>query len=156
MLRLPNRIQDYINSGRTDVLDGYIRFIMPQDVNKFIAVLDGTDFWESDIPFATSAFGDILAWNSDGFIQLYKMVDGYSTIIMAGDDFFFQNIEDKTFQKDYFDLSLFDEAQKKFGKILPSQCYAFVPVPALGGTKNLHSIQIEDLVTYLSLLSSTF
>ncbi len=153
---LPSNIQRFVTTKDLEFLDGYIRIINLKNVDQFLEIFEGKDFWESDLPFATTAFGDILAWNLDGYIQLYKMTDGTSEIIMCGDDFFAQNIEDSAFQKTYFNLELFYDAQKKYGKILPDQCYAFIPIPALGGKKELNSIEVNPLLPYLMLLSDTF
>ena len=75
--------------------------------------------------------------------------------MMYGDNFFFQNIMDVDFQKEFFELELFKAAQEKYGKISAEQCYAFVPLPSLGGDKSLDSVRIESLKTYLSLLIET-
>ncbi len=156
MNRFPANIQKFISQSDMELLDGYIRFIDPQDIDQFLKIFERKEFWESDVPFATTAFGDIFAWNVDGYIQLYKMVDGMSEIIMSGDEFFAQNVGDSIFQKTYFDLELFFDAQKKYGKLLPDQCYAFIPIPALGGKKELNSVEVEPLLSYLALLSDTF
>lgn len=155
MQELPNKISEYIQNDGQDLLNGYIRFIQPQNIDVYRSLFEGKHFWKSDIPFAITAFGDIIAWNSDGFIQLYRLVDGISSIMMYGDKFFFQNILDKDFQKDFFELELFKDVQEKYGKISADQCYAFIPLPALGGDKGLDSVRIASLKTYLSLLIET-
>ncbi|SCI51316.1 Domain of uncharacterised function (DUF1851) [uncultured Blautia sp.] len=156
MKKLPTNIQKLVSANSVELLNGYIRIINSKSINQFLEILKGKDFWESDIPFATTVFGDVVAWNLDGYIQLYKMTDGISEIVMCGDEFFAQNIEDSTFQNTYFDLDLFYNAEKKYGKISPDQCYAFLPIPALGGKKELNSIEIQPLLPYLTLLSDTF
>lgn len=150
--QLPPAIQAHIDAGGADLLDGYIRFIKPQDTASFMSLLSGKAFWESDIPFATTAFGDILAWNVDGYIQLYRLVDGTSSIMMADDKFFFEDVNDEAFQKDYFDVTLFRDAEKLLGKLNPGQCYAFEPLPALGGAKDLKSAKITPLLPYVALM----
>ena len=136
MKKLPTNIQKLVSANSVELLNGYIRIINSKSINQFLEILKGKDFWESDIPFATTVFGDV--------------------IVMCGDEFFAQNIEDSTFQNTYFDLDLFYNAEKKYGKISPDQCYAFLPIPALGGKKELNSIEIQPLLPYLTLLSDTF
>jgi len=151
---LPVAIQLHIDDGGASLLGGYLRFLGAQDVSALISLLSGKSFWESDIPFATTAFGDIFAWNSDGFIQLYHMVDGTSSIIMAGDEFFFRDIEDSSFQKEHFEMELFGKAREALGEISENQCYAFEPLPILGGSKDLKSLKIESFIPYISLIVS--
>lgn len=156
MKELPANIQKCVSEDNLELLDGYIRFINIRDIKSFLDVLSGKDFWESDVPFATTAFGDIFAWNSDGYIQLYKMTEGISTIIMSGDKFFIQNTADEEFQKEYFELEMFYAAKERYGNLLPDQCFGFVPIPALGGKKDIASIQIEPALAYVALLSEAF
>ena len=156
MKELPTNIQRYIAGDNLELLDGYIRFINIRDIKAFLDILSGKEFWESDIPFAITAFGDIFAWNSDGYIQFYKMTEGTSTIIMRGDKFFIQNTADHEFQKAYFELDMFYAAKEQYGNLSPDQCYGFVPIPALGGKKDVASIQIEPSLAYIALLSEVF
>lgn len=155
MQELPKKITAYLENSGKDLLDGYIRFLQPKDGDNLRSHLEEKHFWKSDIPFAVTAFGDVFAWNTDGFIQLYKLTDGISPIIMYGDDFFFENISDVDFQKDFFDLDLFKVAKERHGNISANQCYAFVPLPILGGAKDVNSIEIEDMTAYLSFLIET-
>lgn len=156
MKQLPANIQRCVAEDNLELLDGYIRFINSRDIKAFLDILSGKEFWESDVPFAITAFGDIFAWNSDGYIQLYKMTEGTSTIIMHGDKFFIQNTADKEFQKAYFELDMFYAAKERYGNLSPGQCYGFAPIPALGGKKDVASIQIEPSLAYVALLSEVF
>lgn len=153
--QFPN-IMKQIEAGTETILDGYIRFLNPNVPNESLSVLRNSNVFSGDIPFATTAFGDIFTWTEDGYIRFYKLVDGISTIIMFGDKFFFQNVEDADFQSEYFDINLYYQAKSKYGPLSQNQCYTFVPIPALGGAKKLESIQTGDLSAYLLLLLNNF
>ena len=151
-----SNIMKHIETGEKTILDGYIRFCNPHKEHKLVSIFRNPKITSTDVPFATTAFGDVFTWNEDGYIRLYKLVDGISNTIMFGDQFFFQNVVDADFQTEYFDLNLYYEARAKYGQLGETQCYTFVPIPALGGSKKLDSIQVGDLFAYLALLLDNF
>ena len=125
--QFPN-IMKQIEAGTETILDGYIRFLNPNVPNESLSVLRNSNVFSGDIPFATTAFGDIFTWTEDGYIRFYKLVD----------------------------MNLYYQAKSKYGPLSQNQCYTFVPIPALGGAKKLESIQTGDLSAYLLLLLNNF
>lgn len=152
MNTLPNIISEKSDNGRAKLLNGYLRFIPEEQWELYVKVLKQSPLWDNGIPFAVTAFCDLLVWDKDGYILIYQMVDRIKHVVMHGADFFFANINEPQFQKDFFDLKLYNEALEMFGGLQNDQCYIFEPIPALGGSKELKNISIGNTLPYLSIL----
>ena len=149
--KLPENIRKYIENDRTSLMDGYLRFLKKEEIALFYELLEKSEIWNGGIPFATTAFGDVLAWE-DGYVMLYKMSEEDYTVMLSGTTFFFENLKDPSYQADYFELDLYDQAQKKLGKIQSNECYVIEPIPALGGAREINYLSIGDMKTYIYLL----
>ena len=152
---LPPGIKEYITRDGKPLLNGYLRFFTDEVVSKnILSVLSPLSFWKGGIPFASTAFGDVMVWDREGYIVIYKLIDSDFRIMLHGDRFFFDNLEDQEFQKDFLDLDLFTRARERYGPIDNTQCYIFEPIPALGGDKNVNHIAIGNMVEYIALICS--
>ena len=95
MENLPQKLLNYMNSNMDrELLNGYLRIIDETKSPEYTKLLSKWDEWEGGIPFASTAFGQILVWHSN-FVYKYDLIDNVVTVILSGFDFFFQNIEDK-------------------------------------------------------------
>ena len=151
MTKLPENIRKYIENDGTSLLDGYLRFLKKEEMGSLYELLEKSPIWNAGIPFATTVFGDVLAWE-DGYVMLYKMSEEDYTVMLSGATFFFENLKDPFYQADYFELNLYEQVQKKFGKIQSNECYVIEPIPALGGAREINYLSIGDMKTYLCLL----
>ena len=149
--KLPDNIRTYIEKEGTSLVDGYLRFLKKEEIEMIDEILGKSQIWNKGIPFATTVFGDILSWE-EGYVMLYKMSEADYTVISSGTKFFFENLKDTSYQADYFDLDLYNEAQKKLGKVQNTECYVIEPIPALGGAREINYLSIGDMKTYLYLL----
>lgn len=149
--KLPENIRNYIEKDGTALLDGYLRFLKKEEIRLFHEMLEKGSIWNAGIPFATTVFGDVLAWE-DGYVMLYKMPEADYTVMLSGTTFLFENLKDASYQADYFNLDLYNEAQKKLGKVQSNECYVIEPIPALGGAREINYLSTGDMKTYLYLL----
>jgi hypothetical protein len=133
-------------------LDGYLRFLPQKAVPQCIALLERSSIWNGGIPFAVTAFCDVLVWEEDGFIDLYRLIDGENQIILSGSEFFFDVIADEDYQRDYFDLAAYRLVKEKLGTLNADQCYVYEPIPAFGGTKSLEAVSVGKTLPYLAIL----
>jgi len=153
---LPQELKEYIGSGKSlRLLDGYIRLLSTDEqIKQYSDVMQKWNSKKTDIPFAVTAFGDILAWTGDGYISMNRLIDNRSDIILSGAKFFFSVVTDKSFQREWFDIELHVEARKKIGEIKDDECYTFEPVPALGGSKELSNLKKGKTLEYLYIVAS--
>jgi hypothetical protein len=75
-------------------------------------------------------------------------------IILSGFSFFFQNIGDEAYQKEYFDIGLFKQAEQAIGALGEGECYSFEPIPLLGGDKSVQTIHKNKMAEYIGFLVS--
>jgi len=153
---LPKEIQDHIQQGGQDILDGYVRFIPQRDIAAVREILEASALWKGFAPFAITAFADVFAWDAESeSFWLYRLVDGTAHVVLSGPKYFFMTVKyDDELQDALFDLSLYREARKKLGVLQPDECYIFEPVPALGGSKDMKSLNKGLTLPYLGILCS--
>ena len=152
-MELPDKIRTYIANGGKSLLDGYLRFLDEASGKKFESIAQKLSDWQGGIPFAVTAFGDLLVWDGE-YIIMYRFADAAVVVILSGDTFFFENLQDKEYQKDFFDLPLYAAAKEKYGALADDESFTFVPVPALGGVKDVGHIEKGKTFEYLSLMLS--
>lgn len=151
--QLPDNIKDYRKKNKENLLDGYIRFLDEGGRSELLDIVKKSFLWEGGIPFATTAFGDVFVWN-DGYIMLYKFTEADYQVILSGSGFFFENIKDTEYQKDFFDYDLYLAALARNGTIGEGECFTIEPIPALGGARELSYIHVGDMNAYLNLVIS--
>lgn len=149
--KLPDNIKEYIKQSKRDLLDGYIRFLGEEEISAIDKIIQNSSIWEGGLPFATTAFGDVFVWDG-GYILLYKFTEVDHNVILSGSTFFFENVDDSGYQKDFFDIELYILAVNKYGKIDHTECYTLEPIPALGGLRELSYVHIGDMKTYLKMV----
>lgn len=148
---LPANLKDYIESHGENLADGYIRFLEADEIDGMSELLKHSSIWHDGIPFATTVFGDVLSWE-EGYIMLYKFIDEDYTVMLSGTDFFFVNLKDIEYQKEFLDMALYKIAIEKFGKVNCNECYVLEPIPKLGGAREEKYLNIGDLKSYLQIL----
>lgn len=148
---LPANLKHYIENYGKNLVDGYIRFLEIDEIEEVSDILRISNIWNDGIPFATTVFGDVLSWE-DGYIMLYKFTDEDYTVILSGTDFFFENLKDIEYQKDFFDIQLYKSAIKRLGRINRKECYILEPIPKLGGAREEKYLNIGKLKSYLQIL----
>ncbi len=146
--KLPLKLKEYIESNAESLVNGYIRFLGADDIEQVSTMLEPCSMWNHGIPFATTVFGD------DGYIVLYKLTEEDYTVMLSGIDFFFANLNDAEYQRDFLDIELYEAAIKKLGTIQKNECYVLEPIPRLGGARTEKYLNIGELKSYIQLLVS--
>lgn len=109
---------------------------------------------------ARTAFGCLLILVNNGIdsylAQLNTLTNEWS--VSANNMSFFFNVLllDYTYKEDDLDEILFKECYKDLGLLKPDECYGFVPLPALGGAKDVKLAEKVKLREYLSICSQVF
>lgn len=152
--KLPENILEKLEKPTdSSCLDGFIRFIRPEELNPLLQ--KGYEKSGQAIPFAITAFGDILTWEKDKYICLVSFAKSTVTILESGSEFFFEDLNDKDFIAKYFDYQLFLLATGKFGKLDIDECFGFIPLLSFGGTEDIQRIQKVKINEYLDMAIQT-
>ncbi len=149
--KLPPSLRDYIKNDGSSVADGYIRFLAANEIEEVRRIVEKSEMWQGGIPFATTVFGDVLSWEN-GYIMLYKFTDEDYTVMLSGTDFFFANLKDEEYRKDFLDMDLYYASIEKMGEICADECYTLEPIPRIGGARDIKYVNIGKMKEYLMLL----
>lgn len=133
-------------------MDGFLRIVNPEELNDFIEA--NVEVATPSIPFAVTAFGDVLLWLNDGYVECINFRKGYRDIVESGMNLF---LNDTLLDFDYTMKELraeqYVEAKKTLGIPAYDQCYGYVPLLALGGSERVANLQIVALQTHLELMA---
>lgn len=143
---LPQGLLSYNGSAR--LADGLISLITPYSV---IDLLRDGYAETTAIPFAVTAFGDILVWEKDKYVTCVSFSRHSVTVISSGFDFFFEDITDENFLEEYFDLRLYKDAKTKLGNCHEGECYISSPLPAIIGGLKIENLSIGGFQEYNAL-----
>ncbi|WP_347219113.1 T6SS immunity protein Tdi1 domain-containing protein, partial [Chryseobacterium sp.] len=81
----------------------------------------------------------------------------YEILVVEDFDFFWNVLlKDKGFLNKFFDYQIFNESIEKYSPLAEGECYGFVPLPALGGAKDVKYAEKVKLQEYLSICSQAF
>ena len=150
-MTLQKILNERIQKKDCSLLNGYLRLLDEPMQNKVLSIIEKYEDWQGGIPFAITAFGDVLVWDSN-YVFMYKLVEDKVDVILSGFDFFFDNINDKEYQKDFFDLVLYNSAVEKYGALENDECFTIQPLPKLGGKLEINYLSKGKFVEYLALI----
>lgn len=143
---LPQDLLSYNGSAR--LAEGLITLIAPDSV---IDLLRDGYAEATAIPFAVTAFGDILVWEKDKYVSCVSFSRHSVTVISSEFDFFFEDITDEKFLEEYFDLRLYKAAKAKLGNCHEGECYISSPFPAIVGGLEIENLSIGGFREYNAL-----
>lgn len=149
-MKLPDKICKVIGSAdENGLLGGMILFPDNEKLNELLRY--GYGKFETAVPFAITAFGDILTWEDEKYLVKVSFVDGKTTVLSRGCDYFFEDIEDPSYASRYFDIEALNAAKEKCGDLSEDECYSYVPLPALGGDKRIEHVEKAKFFEYLTI-----
>lgn len=98
------------------------------------------------------AFGDVITLEEQEYIGIIRYKDGAFSIVCKGLDLFLQFIDNHYITK-HFDLSFYHEAVEKHGQLDYNQCFGFVPLLALGGSKDIDHLDKVKIIEHILLIT---
>lgn len=146
-------IDRFLSEGKP-LMNGYIRPVPAADTKKYSELLSQCDAWKGETLFAVTVFGDVIAYDEEGYIIIYKLADGANTVICAKPDLFFALLNDPEYQKDYFDMESYNYAKHNLGELAEDESYIYEPIPALGGNKGKETLSKGKTYEYMNMLIS--
>lgn len=143
--------QIWQEDGLGTFLDGYLKVINPDDYSELVKE---TYFrGEVSIPIFVTAFGDVITVEEQKYLGFVKYKNGDFDIFTENLQYFLEDLPDKGFQDDYFELPLYQEAVEKHGELDYNQCFGFVPLLALGGFKDTEHLDKVKIREHLLLIT---
>ncbi|HEM3542375.1 T6SS immunity protein Tdi1 domain-containing protein [Streptococcus suis] len=135
--------------------NGYLKSVNPDSFKYFI---ENTFILGEDcIPLFVTGFGDVITltkFNGEyNVIYIVKYKDGYAQAMLGANKFFFKFLSDSYFLSKYFELEFYREAICSFGELEYSECFTFVPLLALGASKNVKYLEKGGIAEYLMLIT---
>lgn len=137
--------------GFGELLDGYLRIINPNDYQQLIR--DTYFRGNISVPILVTAFGDVLTYEDGDYIGKVNYKNGTFNLISKRFPFFLEDISDDFFLNEYFQLSMFDSAVKRLGKLNHDECYGFVPLLGLGGKEDVSNLKIVKTREHIGLIT---
>ena len=132
-------------------LNGYLRIINPKEYQE---LLSETYFRGAcSVPILTTAFGDIIAVEDDQYIGMIKYKYGNFNIVAKNFKRFVQNMTDKCFQQDYFELEQYEEAIQQYGRLDNDKCFGYAPLLGLGGSEKVENLMIVNTKEHIRLIT---
>ena len=150
---LPDSMLDvWEKQGWGIYMNGFIRLINPDDFLDIIT--DNVETATESIPFAVTAFGDILLWLKDDYVELISFRKEYRKIVESEIDFFFNDtLPHYEYVLSELKSEMYPEFVDKLGVPTYGQCYGYFPLLALGGSESVDHIQIVDLQVHIDLMA---
>ena len=71
----------------------------------------------------------------------------------AGFEFFFEDLQNGLYDKEYFEFSRYHEAVKLLGKIKYDECFGYVPLLGLGGSEKVDNLDKVKIKEHIELIS---
>ena len=150
---MEKNVKEFVDKGEK-ILDGYIRPLKGELKEEYQKMLKACGFLDTEEIYASTAFGDLLAIDHEGYVFLLDLLNGMKTVICANAELFFSLINDSEYQKDYFRIEAYRYAINMFGELDESECFIYEPIPALGGEMNRDDISKGKTREYIQLLIS--
>ncbi|WP_152846709.1 T6SS immunity protein Tdi1 domain-containing protein [Bacillus paralicheniformis] len=137
--------------GLGTALDGYLKVINPSDFEEVMKEVYVRH--ESAIPLFATSMGDILVWEKQRYLNLLNFRKNKVDVISAGFDFFFEDLNDKSFLDEELDWNPYPEAIKRYGEPSFDECFGYVPLLGLGGAEKVENMKKVKLIEHIYLIT---
>ena len=130
-------VQIWQEDGLGTFLDGYLKVINPDD---YLELLQDSYFRGGvAFPMFVTAFGDIITWEENAYVGIVQYNIQDLDIMIKRMDRFIEYVDDEDFKDDYFDIPLY-------------KCFGFVPLLALGGSKDVEHMDKVKVLEHICLM----
>lgn len=132
--------------------DGYLKVINPKDYQKLVQ--ESYFLGDVAIPIFATGFGDLITWEKNNFLGIVKYRYSDNDVISAGMDYYFEDLYDGDFDKEFFDMRKYKAAVKKYGSLEYDECFGYVPLLALGGKESVNNVKKVKIREHIALIAS--
>jgi hypothetical protein len=149
---IPSELISFIkNEGFCDYIHGFFRIVNPTEFNHVIHEWIDKSFEPQVI--AQTAFADLVLFIKG---EIYILRTQYGELVPIENDikrFFNLFLCDEEMLEEFFEHNLFLKTRKYLSLPKSDECYAYVPVLALGGSGAPETMEIVKTKEYLYLLA---
>lgn len=134
-------VQIWQEDGLGTFLDDYLELL--QD-----------SYFRGDVafPMFVTALGDIITWEENAYVGIVQYNIQDLDIMIKHMDRFIEYVDDEDFKDDYFDIPLYKKAVAKHGELAYDECFGFVPLLALGGSKDVEHMDKVKVLEHIYLM----
>jgi hypothetical protein len=151
--RVPEKlISVWVRHGWCGYNNGLIWVVNPD------SMMDLLEDWIEDVvnppvPIARTAFADLFLWGQDGAHFLNVHFGRITRVSNSLEQFFNEFLCDEKNINGILRFKLFEEVFSRLGTLAATECYAFVPALALGGSASPETVQKVSMREHLGLLA---
>ena len=136
--KLPKQVLEvWKKYGFGSILNGYLKIVNPDDYQSLVSETYLRNI-NTTVLFVTG-LGNIILWEDAGkdekYIVLVNYRKGKTSVLEAGFDFFFEDLEDVEFKEKKLDWKAYSEAVEKYGEPALDECFGYTPLLGLGGAE---------------------
>ncbi len=147
---LPKILCDFLGKlNSLEIMGGFVRFFAPEEYTELLA--EAYEDASVAVPFAMTAFGDILVWEKGKYINSVNIVEHSVTVLESSAQFFPEDIMDVAFLEEYLGYDRYPEAIDKLGALSEGEIFGYVPLLSMGGKKDISMLQKVKIKEYLYL-----
>ena len=137
--------------GFGSFIGGYLKIINPMDYQELL--LETYFRGEISIPIFITAFGDVITWEENRYIRMIKYKNGLFKGMASGFDFFLDDLQNGVFNRNFFEISKYNEAVDMLGNIKYDECFGYVPLLGLGGSEKVENLKKVKTREHIELIS---
>lgn len=141
--------------GFGSILNGYLKIVNPEEYQSLISETYMRNA-NTTVLFVTG-MGDVILWEDAGedekYLVLVNFRKGVTSIIEAGFDFFFDDLQDMVFREENLDWSPYLEAVEKLGVPDFYECFGYTPLLGLGGEEKVEHLKKVKLKEHILLIT---
>lgn len=134
-------VQIWQEDGLGTFLDDYLELLQDSYFRGGVA-----------FPMFVTAFGDIITWEENAYVGIVQYNIQDLDIMIKRMDRFIEYVDDEDFKDDYFDIPLYKKAVAKHGELAYDECFSFVPLLALGGSKDVEHMDKVKVLEHIYLM----
>ncbi|MBT2759312.1 T6SS immunity protein Tdi1 domain-containing protein [Mesobacillus foraminis] len=154
--KLPKQVLEvWEKYGFGSVLNGYLKIVNPEDYQSLVSETYLRNL-NNTVLFVT-AMGDFILWEDAGedekYIVLVNYRKGKTSILEAGFDFFFEDLEEDGFREKNLDSKPYSEAVEKYGEPAFDECFGYTPLLSLGGAEKVENLKKVKLKEHILLIT---
>lgn len=138
--------------GFGSLLKGYLKIVNPKD---YIQVLEDSYYAASKaIPFMVTGFGDLIIWKENRYIMMLKYKELDSECLSSTMSWFWDDLLDKDYTDDFFELKQYDKAVAKYGELAYDECFGYTPLLGMGGSKKIANLEKVKIKEHIELITA--
>lgn len=148
--KVPQEIIDFWEKyGFGSFLGGYLKSVNPEVFEEVLK--EGSQRFQDGIVLFATGMGDLIIW-SNNYVRVLNYRYGRIDTIMAGFDFFFDDLNDIGFREKDLKWAPYEEAVNLLGTTEYDECFGYVPLLGLGGSEKVENLEKVKLIEHILII----